>query len=368
MFKKLISVFAAGIFFAGFNFVSAKVVINEFISDPDSGSEWIELWNDSSAEVNLSGWNWTDLASPGGETEHESSPRSLNDAISAGGFFVLEMSSVLNNTGDSIGLYNGTSLIDRVTFGSVDGYSKDLDLPAKGKSGALISGNWQTNQEPTKGAVNPSSNFSNDNNNDNDNSDDSSSGSDSSGTSDSTKTAIKTSSKISTEVSVRHLAYVGIPLAFLGRAVRGDAPMSHGRYFWNFGDGDFREVKVTSWDKFTHTYFYPGDYLISFEYYPDHFADVPDASEKINIKVIEPKISISRVGDAGDFFVELANNTSYEVDISGWLLSSNSRSFIVPKNTVIGANKKIIISGRTSGLTIYDLAGLKLLTPQNDIV
>src|SRR3989344_2917430 len=365
--KKLILVFAIVMFFLEYSFALADVVINEFVSDPDSGSEWIELFNDSSAEVSLSDWSWTDLASPGGETEHESSPRSLSGTVSAAGFFVLEMNNVLNNSGDSIGLYNGASLIDRVTFGSVDGYSQDLALPAKGKSGALISGNWQTNQESTKGAVNPFSNSSDDNNNDDDNSSDSSSGSDSSSTSSSTETAIKTSSKIKTEITVRDIAYVGIPLAFQGRMTQDGRAMSHGRYFWNFGDGDFREVKVINIDKFTHTYYYPGEYTVIFEYYPDHFADMPDASEKINIKVIEPQISISRVGDAGDFFVELANNTSYEVDISGWLLSSNSRSFTVPKNTIIGANKKMIISGRTSGLTIYDLAGLKLLTPQNGV-
>ncbi len=362
MHKKIILSLTLIIFSLSFNLAHAQVRLNEFVSDPDSGSEWIELWNDSAAAVDLSGWNWTDLASPGGETEHESSPRGLSGTISASGVFVLEMNSVLNNTGDSIGLYNGASLVDRVTFGKVNGYSKDLDLPDKGKSGALISGSWQTNQEPTKGATNSSSS-SNDNDT-NDTDDDSASSSANTSTPNITT---QVSSKKKTEVSVRDIAYVGIPHAFQGRVVQGEKQPYHGRYFWNFGDGDFREVKVINTDKFTHTYFYPGEYTVLFEYYPDSFAETPEATSKIGIKVVEPEITISRVGDGDDFFVELWNHTNYDVDLSGWMLWGNGRNFTIPKNTVIVANKKIIISGRTSGLSLADLPHLKLATPVNDV-
>src|SRR3989344_5150317 len=320
MSQKLVLVFTAAVLFSRASFASAQVVINEFVSDPDSGAEWVELLNTSSSEMDLSGWSWTELAGPGTDTEHESSTKNLNGIISAAGVFVFEMNSVLNNTGDSIGLYNRASLASRVTFGKVNNYSKDLEAPAKGKSGALVSGSWQSDQEPTKGAVNPSSG-NNNNGDENDNTSiDSSSSSSSVGSS--AKSTVIISAKIKTEVSVRNIAYIGIPLAFQGKVTQGDKAMSHGRYFWNFGDGDFRETRAVRTDKFTHTYFYPGEYAVLFEYYPDAFAETPEAASKITIKVVPASVSISRVGTANDFFIELSNDTNYNIDLSGWTLWS----------------------------------------------
>ncbi|KKU50505.1 MAG: hypothetical protein UX71_C0001G0160 [Parcubacteria group bacterium GW2011_GWA1_47_10] len=368
MFPKSILILVLVFFFSGFNLARAELVINEFVSDPESGSEWIELRNPSSSEINLDGWNWTELASPGGESEHESSPRNLTGIIPASGFFVISITNVngvLNNGGDSIGLYDGTTPKDRVTFGAVSGYQVDLEKPAKGKSGALISGSWQTNQEPTKGTANPSFGSS-DNDDNNDNADDNNNNNDDNDEPSSVSTA--TPAKIKTEVSVRNIAYVGIPLAFQGKVTQGGEQVHGGKYFWNFGDGDFREVKVINVDKFTHTYFYPGEYTVIFEHYPNYFTEEPDASENLNIKVIEPQVAISRVGDADDFFVELSNNTDYDVDMSGWFLLGNIKSFTIPKNTFLTKNKKIVIPGRTSGLMLSDLPALKLATPSREIV
>lgn len=362
---KLFLGFTTALYLLGFSIAQAQVVINEFVADPDSGSEWIELANTSGAEVNLNGYKWTELSSPGEESEHEGTAKNLSGTISAGGFFVIEINSALNNTGDSIGLYNGSSLIDRVSFGNIAGYQKNIDAPAKGKSGALIAEVWQTNQEPTKGQANQVASSNNDND------DSSSSTSTSTSSTSSTQTTAIVSSvsqKIRAEVSARNIAYVGIPHSFSGKVMQGNQQIYRGKYFWNFGDGDFREVKVINTDKFTHTFFYPGDYNVIFEYYPDSFAEESEVAQKIAIKAIEPQISISRVGDTNDFFVELLNHTTYDVDVSSWVLSSNGRSFTIPKNTIIVASKKIIISGRTSGFTISDLPVLKLATPTGEVV
>jgi hypothetical protein len=102
MSKKLILVFAVLFFLSEFSFALASdLIINEFVSDPSSGPEWIELLNTSSPSIDLSSWSWTDLASPGGETEHESSPKGLNGIVPAGGVFVFEMNRALNNASDS---------------------------------------------------------------------------------------------------------------------------------------------------------------------------------------------------------------------------------------------------------------------------
>jgi len=40
--------------------IGAVVVINEFVSDPSSGEEWIELYNKGDTDANLTGWTIED--------------------------------------------------------------------------------------------------------------------------------------------------------------------------------------------------------------------------------------------------------------------------------------------------------------------
>lgn len=368
----IVSFLALIIFSLSFSLAHASIRINEFVSDPAAGAEWIELWNDSSSGADLTGYSWTELASPGSETEHEGSQKNLSGTISAQGFFVIEINSALNNTGDSIALYSGGSLIDRVTFGSVNGYAKDLDAPAKGKSGARISGSWENNQEPSKGSANSGTSTSSSTSTSNTSTTSESSGGSTSSTSSSsgsTGTPVRSApaGRLKAEVTVRTLAYAGIPLPFQGRITRGgEQVFQSGEYFWNFGDGDFRQVKAINTDKFTHTYFYPGDYTVIFEHYENHFADLPDAWETVQIKVVAPQVVISRTGDGADMFVELWNKSSYEADLSGWILAGYGKIYTMPKNTKVAANKKVLISGRTTGFSAEDKAYIKLLMPSGE--
>lgn len=362
--KKLLSILVVVSFLSLSNCAKAEVVINEFVSDPDSGPEWVELLNTSSSEINLEGWQWSELASPGTDTEHESSLKGLSGTIPANGFFVFEMNSALNNAGDSIGLYNGTNLEDRVTFGKVNGFSKDLDVSAKGKSGALISGNWEINQEPTKGIKNQ--NLVSVSSEDDANEEDSSSSS--GGSTSENKTKVAVNQKPEVQIISTKLAHIGVSFVMEGTGTNAEGEkLSHGRYYWNFGDGDFREVKVTNNEKFAHTYFYPGEYEVIFEHYPDFFTDVPDASALTTIKVVEPNVLISNVGDANDFFIEITNETEHDADISSWKILSNYKVFTFPKNTSLASKKKMIISPKISGFSIEDKSTLKLMTPEGEL-
>ena len=78
--------------------------------------------------------------------------------------------------------------------------------------------------------------------------------------------------------------------------------------------------------------------------------------------------TISKVGDEKDFYVELSNDTDYDIDISKWILSANNKFFTIPKNTVISSKKSIIISGKITGFTVTDEANLKLTMPTGEIV
>ncbi|MFZ2149698.1 MAG: lamin tail domain-containing protein [Minisyncoccia bacterium] len=369
MSRKLILVFIVIIFLSNANRVFADVVINEFVSDPDSGSEWVELFNTSEAEVVLNNWKWTELISPGAEAEHESSFKNLSGTISPGGFFVFEISSALNNGGDSIGLYNGEELEDRVTFGAVNNYSKDLDATAKGKSGALIGGSWKTGQNPTKGTANSASAESSDDEENEGNETGSGNNDENTNGGSSSSKAPPKLQKPKVQIITIPVAHAGIPFILEGTGTGETGEKLHrGRYYWNFGDGDSRETKVTSTEKFSHTYFYTGDYQVVLEYYPDIFADVPDAVDEVNIKVIDPQVTISAVGDTNDFFIEIANETSHNADISGWVIASNYRLFTLSRNTILASKKKIRISPKVSGFSTEDKNTLKLMTPERELV
>jgi PKD repeat protein len=92
------------------------VVINEFVSDPAEGNEWIELYNKTDNEVNLEGCKLEDGIG---------TISTLSGTIAANGankFKVIELSSSkLNNSGDIIKLKKADeTILDQVVYGDWD--------------------------------------------------------------------------------------------------------------------------------------------------------------------------------------------------------------------------------------------------------
>lgn len=353
------------VYLSFFKQASAEILINEFVSHPNTGEkEWVELKNTSSSPVELSGWKLTELSSPNTNPK-ENNMVSLSGVIDD--FMVFEISSSkLNDAGDSIALYDGDSLVGRVTYGnksSVKNYSIDLSAPGVGESGALVSSSWQVNSSPTRNYENADSGVSESEEDNTENEEDVGEEKEES------EKAPITNKKPKAEIKTKGVVYVGIPFKVEGVAYGSDGLREFsGRYFWNFGDGSFREVKAKGVEEFTHTYFYPGEYEILFEYYPNYFTDVTDSSDILLVKVIDPKISISKTGDVNDFFVELTNNASFDTDISGWMLSGLNKTFIFPKNSRISAKKKMTISPKISGLSFTDKNSLRLIDSEGQVI
>jgi len=82
---------------------------------------------------------------------------------------------------------------------------------------------------------------------------------------------------------------------------------------------------------------------------------------------VPAEISISRLGDQQDFFVELSNNADYDTDISNWILKSDIKSFTIPRKTIINSKNKLIISSKVTQFSVLD-RNLKLTTPQGNII
>ncbi|MFA5048025.1 MAG: lamin tail domain-containing protein [Patescibacteria group bacterium] len=107
------------------------ILINEFFSwvPTTSVKEWVELYNATSSDIDLSGWTLTD----------NSSTSSLSGLITATGtdrFRVFEFNSGrLNNDGDIITIKNSTGqVINRVAYGAWDDGNKSDNAPTPGEN------------------------------------------------------------------------------------------------------------------------------------------------------------------------------------------------------------------------------------------
>ncbi|KKP89392.1 hypothetical protein A2456_00735 [Candidatus Nomurabacteria bacterium RIFOXYC2_FULL_36_19] len=372
-YKKLIFIIVVALFFSLFNLARAEVLINEVQVKP-TGESFIELYNFGSSQ-DLTNWTIKRRTASGSEYSLVSASRLKDKSISANSYFLLVNENYIGEitpdtmwaksydlaNDNTILLYNeNENLISKISWGGVvDCTSSCPANPPEGQSIQKTSNGSWVSATPTPGAVNSS--LSSDSNNSNN----------TSSTSVTTEIKTKTSEipKIKTKILAKNFSFVGIPMIFEANATGySNEILSYGRYFWNFGDGDSLEVKMSENKKFTHTYFYGGEYDVTLEYYQNYYGDVPDASDKMIVKVVEASIFISRVGEEKDFFIELSNNTNYDADISNWILSSNGKSFTIPRNTTIGAKRKMIISPKITGFSILDRDTLKLLTSQWETV
>ena len=156
------------------------------------------------------------------------------------------------------------------------------------------------------------------------------------------------------------VAVVGAPIVFKGGALGlTGKPLEKARYIWSFGDGSTKEGQ-----NITHTYRSPGEYVAVLNVASGEYS----ASDRIIIKAIPAGITISSVGTNADFYIELFNDSSYELNLSGWLLKSGNKYFVIPHNTFILSKKKLIFSSEVTGLPRMGLDMAALLYPNGRVV
>lgn len=91
---------------------SSTVVINEIMPHPSSGSDWIEIYNNSGADIDISGWSVSDSTSdPKGERikTFPSGTVVEGDDPDGNNFYYFTVGNRLNDAGDVIKLYNPDS-------------------------------------------------------------------------------------------------------------------------------------------------------------------------------------------------------------------------------------------------------------------
>ncbi len=151
------------------------------------------------------------------------------------------------------------------------------------------------------------------------------------------------------------IVVVGAGVIFEGKAYGlKKEPLENARFLWSFGDGAMKEGKIVE-----HAYRYPGDYLVVLDVGSGYFS----GSDQLKVKAENSPISISRVTDGKDYFVELYNSSNSNIDLGGWWLAldlpaatgtaqAGNKNFEIPKNTFVMGGKRLIFPNEVTGLLV----------------
>lgn len=295
--------------------------------------EWIEFYNEGEAEVNLSGWK---IYEAGGETLIYT----FTKPIVGKGYLVLERTTAsspdpLPSINDEAGTFGGSGL-------SNSGES----LVLKNTEGETIqtlafSGGWPAGDSESKQTMQwdgsswktavptPKAGLSG-------------------STEEPPKEPVVSSSgggsfvpkKVEPKIvlSVPKLITTKVAFEYSAETYLDYGQAYSGGFVWNMGDGAVYKSNMPT--LVTHTYKYPGTYVISFGFYKNSYDAKPYLFESVTRTVSDPSLTARVITNQG---IELKNTSAELVDISGWILEypdkSQTRlpllSFLAPKTTTL---------------------------------
>ena len=335
----------------------AQVVISEIAwmgAPADANDEWIELHNQSSSPVDVTGWTIDD---------GDALFITLVGSISSNGFVLLERSDdnavtsvsafqiytgALSNTGKTITLRDSVaSKIDTVVGGenwsSIGGNNTHKYTPQRTESGGWITA------PSTPGTANASSGTTPD--------------TEETSTQPTTNTSRNSSGgkvvygtpappipkpdQLVVTIDAPSILYVNQSADFkLSATGPGKTIISSLAYHSNFGD-----TFVSTEKEPAHSFAYPGEYVVVLD--AEYAKQVAQARHEIT--VLPVSFTLSR-GSRGELL--LTNHSSEEVDIGGFTLQGVS-PFTFPKHTFIKAGAVLAISaervGNGSAAVLFDV-------------
>ncbi len=388
---KFFRIFAVSAFCIALPGFAHAMSFTEIYYDPigtDTGHEFIEIYNDESESVDLTGWKLFEANSNHGLTAYagdlilESGEYAViadQPAQLAADFSGIEtlLDSVfsLNNTGEALALKNQSgSVIDEVTYISSQGGSQD------GGSLNKVSSSWvsRTPSPGTSAAASSPAEDDSDNTADDQSSDDAGSGdldSDTAHESDdaedpsqqsvsdsTTKTdddAKTIDPKYTLTLKTESVISANDPTTFEGILKRNDLTLLKGIFQWSLGDGTtFQRNKILAFD---YTYQTAGTYVVVLEYYRTSFDTEPFLQVTKKISVIEGNVEIESVDVQGA--IVLANNDSKDIDLEDWRLVANGKQFVFGKNTFVLAGDTLSIASSVHRLAVGSGSAVILQNP-----
>ncbi len=377
---------------AGFSVPSAKadpeILINEIAwmgTAASANAEWIELYNASPSPVILDGWS---LAATDG-----SPSISLSGTISGSGYFLLERTSdntlpgmkadeiysgSLSNSGEHLQLKDNVGiLVDDVDASSGWPAGDNVSKQTMQRSGSgwitgvatpdapnVTVGTAATTSSTTSGTASTSSSTT------------------SATASSDVDVPMTLVSGVSDDASVETTDYAPDP-TYSARMVVPDfstagtpvplvavvrdnqkRDMTSGRFEWSMGDG--KQVVLVGNGPLTHTFRYPGTYTVVLTYYSNWTKTEPDSVNRKQVLIVPAALSITGVTDDGG--ITLENDSTREIDLAGWILSSGQHSFVFPRYTIIGQGQSFSVTADTLGFKAGPVDTTVLMNPGKDVV
>ena len=342
--------------------IEAKIVINEIQISP-TANRFVELYNDSSNEVDLTGYYLQRKTSTSDKyTSFVTSTKLSGKKITANGLFLISkdslgLESLTITESNSIQLKNSKQeVVYKVGLGeSSDCGNICIPNPREGKSIQRITDEDWIEGEPTPGYNNITQEQLGEEYNDSENKEDQIVY-----FTENEKAKTILNPSIVTKIISPKIVVAGVPFVINHKTIGyKNEKIIHDRFVWNFGDGNFKEINPCL--PFSYTYLYPGDYVLSLSYYETSFSEVPEATDRLNIKVIPSGINIISVGGINDPYIEIENNSSHEMILNKWTILGVGHSFVIPDGTTILPNKKIKFSPKITGFKVENLSSLSII-------
>lgn len=331
--------------------VSGAVNISEIMYDiegADAGREWIEVYNGSSADIDLSAWKLfeanvshnitaagSSVVPAGAWAIIADSPEKFTADNPGFSGSLFDSAFSLANGGEAVALHDSAdAIVDQVSYEASWGAAGDGDTLQKTADGTWIAA------EPTVGsgtvanasaAAGQSDNAANNalgNANDSANT---------AALSAHSSQAVATISYDEPEFIVTsgrsRLGSAGTPLSFEARikTVKNIPVTARATYSWSMGDGTTENGQFVS-----HTYEFPGDYIVIL----NAESGGARAVSKVTVKIVAPKLLVR----AGPDHIEIENSGPYELNIGGFHIETGGSRFKVAPDTLIAPKAKIRLS------------------------
>ena len=131
---------------------------------------------------------------------------------------------------------------------------------------------------------------------------------------------------ITAQITAESVTAAGAGTSFAGAAfgTQGE-PLSGVRYIWNFGDGAMAEGANV-----LHTYLYPGEYDVALSVGYNYSS----ATARLVVTAVAPHMALVLEPDNSLLVVD---ETTQDLSIGDWSLTSGGKSFVIPQDTRVHA-------------------------------
>ncbi len=357
------------------NVFGAGVSITEIMYDAqgsDGGREWIEVYNNSGSEIDLTSYKFFENGTAHSITHLE------GDALMPNNSYAI----IADNVNNFISEYNGASKqkIYDASFSLSNSTSEYLAL--KNSIGEIV---FEITYDPSIGAAGDGNSLQKNNSgswvaslptvlngfvesNDTTNNTDTTQnntpqGTDSSTSGSSPTVSTKKETVMHFEFNVPKTIIVGNDNVFKATLYGNSGEIiNYGEFVWNFGDGTTETVK--NLNEINHVYLYPGDYTITCTY-KYSWNPKPILVGRVNVLVVDSPFELTQFYDSPKPAIGITNKRDTEYDISKYIIRNNSMDIIIPEATFIGGKDEIVL---VLPAGFYDKNNIALLNPLGTII